>query len=321
MLTIKDIKALNIEVSSRCTARCPFCSRLQKVRPYGSHLISFKEFKKLPLELITRLRRVTFAGNFGDFSTNPDVIKICSYLKSHNPKILLGGDTNGMVQPSNWWAKLGESFQDGELIFSLDGLEDTHSLYRVGTKFSEVMTNLSSFIKGGGAAHWKFIVFKHNEHQVAEAAKLAEEIGCKRFLAISSRDYNDQLLAPVKTVIAVKRDLFKSYGGADTFSGCKPVDKGSIYIAADGTVHPCCFAHCMYITEHNNLFTFILPLIERNIDKINFKTNSLESILAGEYFQETVAIAPTNSYCHMKCSKHKKEVRAQLVVLKKQFTQ
>ena len=40
-----------MEISSRCTARCPFCSRQQKKRPYGDHLITLDDFKRLPDDL------------------------------------------------------------------------------------------------------------------------------------------------------------------------------------------------------------------------------------------------------------------------------
>ena len=66
MLKLENIKALNIEPSSRCRANCPFCSRKQKKRPYGDHLITLSDFKRFPGEFIGRLRRVSFGGNFGD---------------------------------------------------------------------------------------------------------------------------------------------------------------------------------------------------------------------------------------------------------------
>lgn len=313
-LTINKIRALNVEASSLCTAKCPFCSRQQKVRPYGDHKISLKDFLLLPLTMVQSLKRVTFAGNFGDFSTNTELVEICRYLKEQNPRTVLGGDTNGMVQTESWWSELGGYYSDGELVFSIDGLEDTHALHRIGTNFLKVIQNLEAFIRGGGVAHWKFIVFEHNEHQIKEAAKVAQKIGCKAFYAISSRDYNESLCEPQNAPVTLKRDLFKNHGGAASFSGCKPIDKGSIYIAADGTVHPCCFAHCMYITEHNKLFQFITPLIEEHLEQINLRNNSLESILEGPYFREVLKFAPSNPYCQMKCSRYKKEVRRQMVL-------
>jgi len=43
------------------------------------------------------------------------------------------------------------------------------------------MENAKAFIDAGGIAHWDFIVFQHNEHQVEEARHLAKEMGFKNF--------------------------------------------------------------------------------------------------------------------------------------------
>ena len=37
------------------------------------------------------------------------------------------------------------------------------------------MENVNAFISAGGTAYWKFLIFKHNEHQVEEAKKLSEQ--------------------------------------------------------------------------------------------------------------------------------------------------
>lgn len=321
MITLSDIKALNIEATSRCTARCPFCSRQQKVHDYGAHRISFSDIQKLPKEFIRGLRRITFAGNFGDLSCNPEMIDIVSYIKGLNKKIVLGGETNAATQKPAWWHALGNYYRDGMMIFAVDGLSDTHALHRVGTNFDTVIGNIRAFTASGGRATWKFIVFEHNEHQIKSAEKLAKESGCHQFIVVSSRDYNDTLRKPKTLDIKIKRDLFRLYKDESMEASCKPIADGSLYIAADGTVHPCCFAHCMYITEHNQQFRYILPLIERYKERINFKTRQLEDIITGKYFQKVLTLSKTNSYCRTKCNNHKKEIRQQLILHHKHFEQ
>lgn len=314
MLELKDIRALNVEASSQCTARCVFCSREQKIRPYDGHCLLLEDFKLLPREMIKGLKRITFAGNFGDLSTNRDIVAIADYLKSLNSKITLGGDTNGMVQSENWWQELGAYFSDGALVFAVDGLADTHARHRVGADFSTVIRNARAFARGGGMAYWKFIVFAHNEHQVEAAESLARDIGCKGFAAISSRDYNNDLRKPKSFQFDIKRNVFSHYLNTSPCALCNPIRKGLLYLAADGTVHPCCFAHCMYICQHNHDFRFIVPLIEKYLPEINFKTHPLETILAGPYFKAVLEQSRNNVYCRMKCSPHKKEIRQQLVL-------
>jgi len=319
MIKLSNIKALNIEATSSCTARCPFCSRQQKVRDYGAHRISLSDIQKLPKALMKNLCRITFAGNFGDLACNSEMVDISGYIKELNAKIVLGGETNGATQTRDWWSALGSYYGDGMMVFAVDGLSDTHSLHRVGTDFDIVMGNIRAFTSSGGKAAWKFIVFKHNEHQINHAEKLARESGCTQFIVISSRDYNDTLQKPKTMDFNIKRDIFRLYKDDSAEASCKPLANGSLYIAADGTVHPCCFAHCMYITEHNQQFQFILPLIERYKERINFKTRKIEDIIVGKYFQNVLSLSKTNSYCRTKCNPHKKKIRQKVVLYHTQF--
>jgi MoaA/NifB/PqqE/SkfB family radical SAM enzyme len=324
MLALENIKALNIEMSSKCVGRCPFCSRRQKVRPYGLHDITFEDFKLLPETLLQGLQRISFAGNFGDFCSNHEFVDIVRYAREKNSGLLMDGDTNGSMQDEAWWKQLGGLFNNGSLlIFALDGLEDTHAIHRRGTIFSKIIKNIKAFASAGGAAYWKFIVFEHNEHQIKEAEALAEDIGCAGFLAVSSRDYNETCRKPKTIEVQIKREIYhenwETLSEKDRYARCKPFDSASIYIAADGTVHPCCFAHCMYITEHNDWFRYIVPLIDKYRAEINFKTRPLQEILRHPYFEAVARKSKTNDYCILKCNRHKKHIREKLIIHEKRF--
>ena len=318
MLSLDDIRGLNIELSSKCGASCPFCSRNQKVRTYGSHLLTLADFTKLPLTLLQNLKWITFAGNFGDMSTNPETVDIVSYLKSINPGLTIEGDSNGSLQNEDWWASLGSLLQDGNMVFSVDGLEDTNSIHRKGTDYWRILRNIRAFTGAGGVAYWQFILFKHNEHQVDAAEEVARKIGCRRFFVLTSRDYDETYQCPESIDVAVKRQVFHSYRekamAKKEVARCKPLYNGSLYIAADGTVYSCCLAHCMYITEHNAAFDFIVPLTRKYHHAINFKHTPLSEIISGEYFNEIFKLSRKNLYCIMKCNSFKKDIKKELVI-------
>jgi hypothetical protein len=244
--------------------------------------------------------------------------EIAADIREKNPGITLEGETNGSFQPESWWRTLGASFAKGCMVFSLDGLEDTHRLHRKGTDFSTIVKNLRAFVSGGGVAYWKFIAFEHNEHQIQDAERFAERIGCSRFYVISSRDNNRELRKPKKLNVEIKRDLFytswMNLPENQREAVCKPIENGSVYIAADGTVHPCCLAHCMYVTEHNPKFRFIVPLIEKYYDEINFKTKPLEEIIHGPYFKAVISKSKVNEYCSIKCNRRRREIRRETVL-------
>ncbi len=318
MLKLKDIIGLNIEISSRCGAGCPFCSRTKKVRHYGGHLITLEDFNKLPVSLLKGLEWITFGGNFGDMSSNHEMVDIAAYVRSLNPDVIIKGYTNGTLQDEVWWESLGTMFSTGEMVFCVDGLEDTHAIHRKGTDFNRIIRNMKAFTRTGGLAHWQFIVFKHNEHQIEEARQMAIQAGCSRFFIIFSREYNETCQKPETLDVQLKSDIYQSYQEKaiqnHEFARCKPLSNGSLYIAADGTVHPCCLAHCMYITEEFESFDFIIPCIEKYHKDINFKTTLLEEIISGSYFRETLKKSKTNAFCMMKCNTYKKEIKKKLIV-------
>ena len=317
-LTLESVKAINIEVSSKCNAGCPFCSRNQKIRPYAGQLITLADFKRLPASVIRQLRRLTFGGNFGDLCCNPEVLEIAAYIRQLNQDITLEGDTNGSYGEPEWWQALGASFKNGAMVFALDGLEDTHRLHRRGTNFQKIIRNMQAFVAGGGTAQWQFIVFKHNEHQLQAAEDLAQEIGCRRFYALVSRDFSPDLAPPESVDFRVKRDVFtgcrEGLDARDRQALCRPLADGTLYIAADGSVHPCCYAHLMYFTAHNAKFDFIAPLVETYHEQINFKPRPLADILQSSYFKEVFEKSKTNAYCQTKCNRFRKQIRRQLVI-------
>ena len=323
MLRLAHIEAVNVEVCSKCNANCTFCSRKETVRPYGEHLLTLTDMKRLPQTFIRRIKRMSFGGNFGDLCCNAEFVEIAAYMRSINPTIRLEGDTNGSFQSESWWRAVGKSFQNGAMVFALDGLEDTHRHYRRGTQFKKIMKNIQTFTSSGGIAYWKFIAFEHNEHQIDEAEKKAEAIGCKRFTVITSRDYNTTYKKPKNIDLKIKREVYADHWDLlpedKRYATCRPYSNKSIYIAADGSVHPCCLAHCMFITEHNKNFKFILPLIEKNLADINFKTTPLEEIVSGAYFKAAMQQSKNNRYCITKCNPNRKLIRKKLIIYDRIF--
>ena len=318
MIRLEDIVGINVEPSARCNARCPFCSRNEKRRPYDHHLLTVQDVKLLPTSRLQSLQWLSFSGNFGDPCTNSELPEIAHYFKTSHPSLMLMGSTNGSVQSESWWKRLGQNYSDGVMLFSLDGLADTHARHRVGTRFDKIISNLEAFTSGGGIAHWQFILFKHNEHQVQDAENLAKETGCARFFVLSSREYNELCQRPTNSTFELKDEIFNKFqkqaAESDNRAYCKPLKNHSIYFAADGTVHPCCLAHCNYITEHEPAFEFIVKLIATYKDEINFKTKPLEDILNSSYFKAVLKESVHNSYCRTKCNKYRKQARAQLIL-------
>lgn len=181
-----EIEAMHLELTDKCNASCPMCPRYidggGKLNPYLQLTeMSLQQFKKwFSPEFIKKLKHVYACGNYGDPTVAKDCLEIFQYLRECNAQLGLGIFTNGSARSSEWWGELGKIINNvarGDLCtFSVDGLGDTNSLYRRNTDFDKILTNMKSFKAAGGVACWDFIVFRHNEHQIDLAQKLAREL-------------------------------------------------------------------------------------------------------------------------------------------------
>jgi hypothetical protein len=61
-------------------------------------------------------------------------------------------------------------------------MEDTNHLYRRNVKWNKLMENALAFNSTGAKSVWEFLVFKHNEHQIADARSLAKKMKFTEFV-------------------------------------------------------------------------------------------------------------------------------------------
>lgn len=271
------IQHAHIELTERCNLSCPQCDRTQingRVNKYlKNHEWSLFEFVNLiSKEFITQLKSVTLCGNYGDPMMCDDLIPIINYIRSTNPTLFISLNVNGSSRSSQWWGQLARSLGHNSYVtFSIDGLEDTNKLYRIGSKWHTIMSSAQSFIDAGGRARWDYIVFSHNEHQVSEAEALSKQMGFEKFVVKKTgRFYNHAqdkpkdkhistskrgevitLMKPqntnyVNNSVKQEQDIAKHYGSMSKYYDttcieCKSIKQASVYISAEGLVLPCCW--------------------------------------------------------------------------------
>jgi len=182
MLKFEDLKRIHVELSSACNAACPSCPRnvdggytVPWLKPKTMTLADFKLiFNKGVLEQIQGL---LFCGNYGDPVYCRDLPQILQYIASVNDKIEVRIHTNGGIRRPQWWTDLAQSYVNLEVVFSIDGLEDTNHIYRRGVVWQALEANFRAFIQYGGQAVWEFLIFKHNEHQIDRVRELSDSEG------------------------------------------------------------------------------------------------------------------------------------------------
>ena len=110
-------------------------------------------------------------------------LEIVKYMDSIEQSFRL--NTNGSNRTTKWWEEFYDSYDDTKyshgtkniVIFALDGLEDTNEIYRVNSDFKAVFEVMKMGVARGKLIAWQFIPFSHNEHQIAEARKIAKDNG------------------------------------------------------------------------------------------------------------------------------------------------
>jgi len=264
------IRSVHLEISTRCNAACPMCPRnlsgYDTDLGYPIHDMRLDEAQQIfTPNFLKQIDNLLINGNFGDFVTARDNLKIVKYFVEQNPTIRIEISTNASAKP-NMWSELG-SIPNVLVGFALDGLADTHSLYRRNTDWNLTISNAKKFIAAGGRAKWRMIQFDHNRHQREDCRKLSQELGFQEFEEVyDGRDaspvYNRQgnhiYTIGSKPInypkTAIEYDEWTKVGAhpdarkqeyitlkSKTTVDCYAKRFSEIYITATGEVYPCCW--------------------------------------------------------------------------------
>lgn len=234
----RDIKVLHLEPTDVCQAACPLCARETDAafnKRQQHHLDLQKIMQVFDADRIAALDKMFMCGNYGDPAAGKHTLNIYQEFRKLNKNIVLGMNTNGGIQNTLWWHKLGSMFNQplDYVVFSIDGLEDTNSTYRVNVDWKKVIDNATAYIQAGGSAHWDMLVYRHNQHQVDECEQLARELGFTWFRAkVSKRGFIKGLEQPIDWQLPAVQP---------TKINCHALNEQSVYIDAQGNLSPCCW--------------------------------------------------------------------------------
>lgn len=237
-LTDRPVRVLHLESTNVCQARCELCARHTNSNfdpNQVHHLDMSKIIKIFGIDKIQYLNKMFMCGNYGDPAAGQHTVNIYQEFRRYNPDIVLGMNTNGGLQSSHWWQQLAQLFNQPRdyVVFSIDGLEDTNSIYRRGVDWSKLMINVQAFIRAGGSAHWDMLVYKHNQHQVEQCEQIARDLGFRWFRAKVS-----------KRGITATLEMPQGWQKPSTVNGaiqCQAMKEQSLYINAQGQIAPCCW--------------------------------------------------------------------------------
>ena len=330
MFPFNQVKSIQVEITNRCQASCPMC--LRNINGgIENPLLKFNDwtldnFKNVfTEEVLNQVRVIDFCGVFGDPLLNNNLIDMCRYVTSTNPRVSITIHTNGSARTVSWWQELARALPPHHrLNFALDGLTDTHKLYRIGTDFQTIIRNAEHFIKTGGKAHWVFIKFKHNEHEVEQARKLSIDLGFESFTVKQSKRFGDKF--PVLDRVGNVTHYIEQFTGSDIKPvrfvdikdykswpnkiNCFTIAEKETYIDAHGHLLPCCliasFLYANYDVDLHKSYGLInedsitsiakyaqdevINLIEEfgGFDALDTKKHSIKEIMNTTLWQELV---------------------------------
>ena len=263
---------IHYEITSYCNLKCPLCQRTKLGDKMMPEHLSYDTIKKT---LHDDLKFVLFCGNLGDPLMHPDCDKIFNLFDEN---ISMQINTNGTIREADWYEQMAKR-KNLVMEFSIDGLEDTNHLYRIGADWNKIIENANAFINAGGIARWSFIFFKHNEHQFEDVKKLAREMKFKMFKTkISQRtstvDLQSNLIHPNYDVTVEKPIECQAY--ADN----------SIFINANGSVDLCTWSQPLKFSRQLN---------DESLENIMNKIHNADTEL------QSIWLCRSNKNCNMQC--------------------
>ena len=293
----------HIEATSKCTLECPLCDRTWFYNTFKKRLLHEINIDDV-VNFVGNDKRVHLCGNNGDPIYHSNFLELCRRLKQNNSTLRI--TTNGSAKKIDWWKKLSTLLDENDKIeYSIDGLEDTNHVYRKNSNWKQIMEGVKSMRVSKVSMTWKFIVFKHNQHQIKEAEALSKQLGFDHFRLINSHRWNDgqELMPDSQYVNTLFDELKQSLTSVNNNFGISPkcmennLPTNGLYIDAEGDFYPCCYMGS-YRYKYKSVFS-------PNAKRFNIKNTKLDEILNDKeiknFFDTTKQFTSAHECCKLNC--------------------
>lgn len=272
---------LCVEPGNLCNLSCALCATGQKDKSRSNKMLKFADFKKV-LDKVGKYIINIDLYNWGEPFLNKEIFQIIRYAKKYKIKVEVSSNFNLYNE------KLGKeiiaSGLDALVLSIHGGTPQTYSKYMKGGDFNKVMKNLEHLIalkKQTGSKtprlRWRYVVFRHNQHEIEQTAKKAFAIGVDEFQPLPMAVGLGYDVAKMKREIWEKRAWIPSREEFNIYNIKKRELKNKnfdcfwpweiISIGAAGMIQPCC------------------GLYSRNIDFGNVFSENFRSVWNNRYYQ------------------------------------
>lgn len=318
----------HIEVSSKCTLKCPRCARQEVPDTLVNTELDLEFFKKNFTRdfVLANVEKITFCGDDGDPIYAHDLIPVIKYLKDIKP-IEIVIITNGSHKKTAWWSNLGSVLDRNDSVhFSVDGYDNTsNNIYRINSDYDSIIKGIKT-LRANSACKivWAAIAFKFNENKINDMQSFAKKIGVDVFQLTKSTKFgsvypsyglNDPLEPSVKFVSSTLRFerevtpltergewqeipitnlmLYNQHKNKEDIVPLCFIGNKGLYIDARGRLFPCCWVANRY--HHNSSWQEIS-------EKFNLHKNTIEQVLKDSFWTDEFLTFKWQE-CQSKCKK------------------
>lgn len=256
--------AISIEPTTACNLRCPQCPSglRQFTRPTGN--LKPKLNQRILDNLSPTLQYINYYFQ-GEPFIHPQFLDLVKAATDKN--IYVATSTNAHFISEITADKIIDSGLN-EAIISIDGTtQETYEQYRVEGQLQKVLEGTKNLIAAKKKRNSKlpviafqFLVVSHNEHQIEEVQKIADELGVDQvnYKTVQVYDYEtgNNLIPKNEEYSRYKKNKDGSYSLKNKFQNSCWRMWSSCVFTWDGKIVPCCFdkdaQHQMGILENGN---------------------------------------------------------------------
>lgn len=314
------VNKLQFDLTTYCNASCGGCVRNQEGGPVQPWL----EMSHFDVDIWNRMfaedtrgwaiDELVLNGSWGDAMMHPKIEQMIDTFTHYHPESRISIATNGSIRSTDFWSRFAKvmNWSRGHVVqWAVDGLADTHSLYRRGTDFDKIIENMKAFNDAGGNSKMIVTLFDYNVHQIEDLEQVAKDAGCLDFelrwshnphmifrhdenpyevkMSKEIAEYQKRINDYTTAVTTRDEDRFDSMFDDDFQhkSKCPWYNNSMVQITPWATVIPCCHIGSIYHNKKAGILTD--PETWPNITSTNNLNNyPLGEILRNKWFNKAL---------------------------------
>lgn len=200
------MKAINLDITHRCTLACPKCPRQYYIKnnmKVPGKDMTIDEYYKI----ISHFNFINFCGNLSDPIFNPHFIEFLKINYKNNIGCEIHTAATG--KSLEWYKKAFEANPNAHWKFAIDGYPEESHFYRKNQNGEALFQAMKLCKEMGLKTTWEYIIFKYNEYSIEDCKIMAKHLGVDINLIKSGRFKTNDPLKPLDPNNYIRKDYEK----------------------------------------------------------------------------------------------------------------